>query len=131
MPLLIPITTSSTDREIDCLARNVYYEARGESKRGQLAVALVTLNRTEDARFPNTICGVVFQKNQFSWTHGFRQHKMNPQQWQKAKDAAWAAYLDRDILGKFRATHFHNLSSNPGWRMRRVARIGQHVFYSS
>jgi N-acetylmuramoyl-L-alanine amidase len=55
-------------KEIICLAQNVYHEARGEDIRGQKAVAHVTLNRVADDRWPQTICGVVYQPNQFSWT---------------------------------------------------------------
>lgn len=114
---------------MDCLARNIYFEARGESERGKLAVALVTLNRLDNQKFPKTICGVVFQPQQFSWTQEFKRVKLNPQQWQQAKDAAWAAYMNRDILGKFPATHFHNTTTKPTWNLKRVAKIGNHVFY--
>ena len=56
-------------RELRCLAQNIYFEARGERQAGQLAVGLVTMNRVNSKRFPNTVCKVVWQKRQFSWTH--------------------------------------------------------------
>ena len=60
---------ASTEKEIECLAKNIYYEARNQSSMGKLAVALVTFNRVKSIYFPNTICEVVWQKYQFSWTH--------------------------------------------------------------
>jgi N-acetylmuramoyl-L-alanine amidase len=57
----------ATDSEM-CLARNIYHEARGESRVDQIAVAHVVLNRTEHPRFPSTVCGVIHQRGQFSWT---------------------------------------------------------------
>jgi spore germination cell wall hydrolase CwlJ-like protein len=94
-------------------------------------VALVTINRTKSERFPSTICGVVYQKSQFSWTKNYAKVKINAVQWQQSKDAAMEAYMNNNILGKFTATHFHNLSVNPGWKLRRVAKIGNHIFYSA
>lgn len=57
-----------TDVDISCLVTNIYHEARGEADAGQLAVALVTLARAQDKRFANSVCGVIYQKNQYSWT---------------------------------------------------------------
>lgn len=128
--LLPPLTLQASDPEFDCLVRNVYQEARGESYKGKLAVALVTLNRTKSDRFPSTICGVVYQKSQFSWTKNYSKVKIHPVQWQAAKDAAFAAYMDNGILGNFYATHFHSKAVNPGWKLRKVATVGNHVFYS-
>lgn len=65
--LLIP--TLANANELMCLARNIYFEARGESEPGQFLVGFVTMNRVSDKRFPNTICGVVNQPNQFVWDH--------------------------------------------------------------
>jgi len=62
------IQAAKLDQETHCLAQNVYHEARGESWHGKMAVALVTLNRTEHWRFPKTICKVVYQPGQFTWT---------------------------------------------------------------
>lgn len=129
--MLAPLITlpQQQNNELFCLTQNVYYEARGEPKKGKLAVALVTLNRTEDKRFPPTVCGVVFQKKQFSWTKSYNKGGINMAQWALAKEAALEAYMDREVLGKFRATHFHNTSVNPQWKLRKVAKIGNHTFY--
>ena len=118
-------TLPSNNSEIDCLAKVVYYEARGESERGKLAVALATLNRLDNPRFPKTICEVVYQKNQFSWAK--RQSKSS--KWKTYRIVAQQAYDNRDILGDFQATHFHNLRVNPKWKLRFVARIDGHKFY--
>ena len=77
MTVLSPMLTefdmdgvAETDRdEIYCAAQNIYFESRGEPDIGQVAVALVVLNRVNDRRWPSTICDVVWQDKQFSWTH--------------------------------------------------------------
>ena len=131
MLLLSPLSLKAVDKEFDCLAKNVYYESRGEPTKGKLAVALVTLNRVEDPRFPKSICSVVYQKNQFSWTRDYKLQRLrvNSEQWQDAKEIAMQAYMDRGILGKFKATHFHNAQVSPRWKLRKVARINNHTFY--
>lgn len=117
------------DREFECLARNVYYEARGEPRNGKLAVALVTLNRVDNKNYPKNICDVVFQKYQFSWTANWKSSKLEKEQWKLSKDAAFEAYMNRNILGKFPATHYHNLTVKPKWGLKRFTRINNHIFY--
>ena len=65
---LMLLTTSIQASEIECLAKNIYFESRGEPEAGQFMVGFVTLNRMRDERWPNTICKVVYQRNQFEWT---------------------------------------------------------------
>ena len=127
--LFAPLQTVSKDRELDCLARNVYYESRGESREGKLAVALVTLNRADSPKYPNSICQVVYQKNQFSWTKKYAKINTNSIQWRQSKDAAIEAFMNREILGTFKATHFHSTKVSPRWKLRKVAKIGSHIFY--
>lgn len=128
--MLVPISSiHAIDTELHCLTKNVYYEAGGETRDGMLAVALVTLNRTEDTRFPSSICGVVYQKKQFSWTAKHNKVKINEKQWKIALEASNEAYINRDTLGVFKATHFHNTYVRPKWKLRRVAKIGNHIFY--
>mgnify|MGYP003434613088 FL=1 len=117
------------DKELDCLVRNVYFESRGEPQKGKIAVALVTLNRVDHPKYPKSICQVVYQKNQFSWTKGYKPTKVNPVQWQESKDAAMSAYMNRNVLGHFPAISFHNLSVNPRWKMQFTAQIKNHKFY--
>lgn len=120
----------ATENDITCLAKNIYHEARGESSKGKMAVALVTLNRAKDSRFPSTVCGVVYQKNQFSWTRKFKRSKVDQKAWDTALSVAINAYLNEHNLGAFRATHFHNKSVRPGWKLTYITTIGNHRFYS-
>lgn len=77
---------SSTKNEKTCLALNIYHEARGEGRIGQLLVGHVTLNRVEHENWPNNICQVVYQPNQFSWTRS-KNHKIDDQKsWEKIKE---------------------------------------------
>jgi spore germination cell wall hydrolase CwlJ-like protein len=116
-------------QEVQCLADNIYYESRGESFKGKLAVAVVTLNRTKSPDFPHTICGVVYQKDQFSWTR--TKHKITDfYAWTDSLLAASMAMEDSNVLGNFRATHYHNNTVSPAWGLRKVAKIGKHIFYS-
>lgn len=124
---------SAGDTEFDCLVRNVYYESKSEPRNGKLAVALVTLNRVDNPKYPNSICRVVYQKGQFSWTANKQllKQKINLEQWQAAKSAAIEAYMNRNALGLFSATHFHNYTVKPNWQLKLVAKIGNHKFYKA
>jgi spore germination cell wall hydrolase CwlJ-like protein len=123
-------------RDLDCLTDAVYYEARGETKRGQQAVATVVLNRVKNPKFPKTVCGVVFQRAaggcQFSFAcDGSMRRGREQDAWEDARRVAaraLAGYVLRDIGS---ATHFHTTDVAPQWgpRMLRVAQVGLHVFY--
>lgn len=107
------------DKAVQCLAKNVYHEARGEPTRGQLAVALVTLNRTYHDKFPSSVCSVVYEKSQFSWTN--KKLKVRDiKAWERAKDVAYKAIAEYDKFKHFKATHFHSTAVNPGWKLKRV-----------
>ena len=113
--------------EFNCLVTNIFYEARGESFKGKVAVGLVTLNRLKYMEYPDTICGVVFQKKQFSWTSVKQNRvKINEQVWLDCIDAAYKAILFR---GSFTATHYHNTSVRPKWGFKKLGQIGNHIFY--
>ncbi len=132
-------------KEIGCLARNVYYESRGESLQGQKAVALVTLNRAESPMFPNTICGVVNERKkvakrgvvcQFSWRcESHTNPKKHIKQSHESYQAAITAILDYDSLTQTLVTadtlFFHAAHVRPFWRKvkQRLARIDNHIFY--
>jgi N-acetylmuramoyl-L-alanine amidase len=125
-------TVKATNAEILCLAKNIYYEARGEPMHGKIAVAQVTLNRvTHRTEFQSSICGVVYAKHQFSWTN--EQHKEpRGEAWREAKELA-KAVLDGSVhIPQFKALYFHNLTVQPRWRKTKelVARIGNHIFYA-
>ena len=119
-------------RELDCLATGIYFESKGEPLAGQLAVGKVIANRAQSGgRFPSTYCGVLFQRGQFSFVHGRSlpsvPHGNN--QWQTA--VAIAKIVDQDLkessVGD--ALFFHARYVAPSWHMKRVASIGNHVFY--
>lgn len=107
------------------MVKNIYYEAGIEPFRGKVAVAEVTLNRVRDPRYPKTICGVVYQHKQFSWTLHPPKGKPDAQMWLECAQAAVVAYNNRTID----ATHYHNFSVNPAWGLKRLYVIGHHIFY--
>lgn len=123
-------------KQINCLARNIYFEARGEPAAGQMAVGLVTINRTKSRGYPKTICGVVHQKHQFSWlwdkkADHVRQHTIYARI-EAIAEKLYDQYYKESILPDlvYGATHFHNMTVNPAWRGKRLtAKIGRHKFY--
>ena len=125
-------TVKATKSEILCLAKNIYYEARGEPMRGKIAVAQVTLNRvTHRTEFQSNICGVVYAKNQFSWTNE-KLKAPSGAAWHEAQALAKEVLVGTVYLPEFKAIYFHNLTVKPQWRKTRelVARIGNHIFYA-
>lgn len=119
-------------RELECLATGIYFEAKSESLKGQLAVGQVIANRAESGgRFPSTYCGVLFQRGQFSFVHGHSLPHVShsSKQWQTA--VAIAKIVDQDlkepVVGN--ALFFHARYVSPGWHLKRVASIGNHVFF--
>ena len=119
-------------RELECLATGIYFEAKSEPLAGQLAVGQVIANRAQSGgRFPPSYCGVLFQRGQFSFVHGRSLPAVNHsnKQWQTA--VAVAKIVDQDLqespVGN--ALFFHARYVSPGWRMKRVAAIGNHIFY--
>ena len=125
-------TVKATKAELLCLAKNIYYEARGEPMHGKIAVAQVTLNRvTHRTEFQSSICGVVYAKHQFSWT--MEPHREpRGEAWREAQAIAKAVVVGTAHLPDFRALYFHNLTVKPQWNRTKelVARIGNHIFYA-
>ncbi len=124
-------------RDLECLTQAVYYEARGEARGGQQAVAQVVLNRVRHPAYPKSVCGVVFQGAryggcQFSFAcDGSVHRRVEISAWRRAETVA-AQALDGSVMsGVGSATHFHVVGLNPAWRnrMTQVALVGQHVFY--
>lgn len=128
-----------SEKELWCLATAIYFEARGESYRGQVAVAQVVLNRVKDHRYPETICGVVFQNQnrrnscQFSFAcDGIPETINDRQSWAQAEDIANRFTAGELYLTEVAdATHYHATYVRPAWapRMSKVTQIGLHVFY--
>jgi len=128
-------------RNLECLARNVYFEARGESVAGMVAVAEVTMNRKASRLFPDSVCGVVHEKKwdplrgrfvgAFSWTEFDSLPEPGGEAWQLAREVAEAVYYRRVAPSLQGALHFHATHIRPEWAKEKklVARIGRHVFY--
>jgi spore germination cell wall hydrolase CwlJ-like protein len=122
---------ATADEESECLARAVYWESRGEPLSGQLAVAEVVINRARSGRFAPTLCGVVRQPYQFSFVRrGYiPQPPLVSRDWQIAVAIARIASDRLAQGGAPQALFFHARRVNPGWRLTRVATVGNHVFY--
>lgn len=119
-------------RELECLATGIYFESKGEPLTGQLAVGKVIANRAASGgRFPGTYCGVLFQRGQFSFVHGGSLPSVahSNRQWQTA--VAVARIVDQRLQASSvgNALFFHARYVSPGWGLKRVASIGNHVFY--
>lgn len=120
--------------ELGCLAMNIYQEARGETEKGKLAVAAVTMNRVKNKYYPNTVCGVVWQKKQFSWTDlKIKYHVIrNTRAWEKAIIIAQRFMDGDDWTGVGKATHYHATTVSPNWKSEDhlIAQVGNHLFYA-
>ena len=126
-------TDAPMSAELRCLAGAVYFEARGEELAGQLAVAQVIVNRTEDGRFPRSYCGVVAQPGQFSFMRGSRMPRVpeGTAAWDRA--VAVAQIADKGLWESEAegAVFFHASRVRPGWSRTktRLAQIDTHIFY--
>jgi N-acetylmuramoyl-L-alanine amidase len=118
------------DREADCLARAIYFESKGEPLAGRLAVAQVIINRATSGRFPATLCGVVKQPSQFSFVRGGLFPAIREKgQWREAVAIAHIAVNDLWQGPAAKALYFHAKRVSPNWGKRRVAAVGNHIFY--
>jgi spore germination cell wall hydrolase CwlJ-like protein len=132
------VMTADT-KQLWCLSTAIYFEARGESYRGQVAVAQVVLNRVKDHRYPSTICGVVYQNQtrrnscQFSFAcDGIPERINDEKSWIQAEEIANKVTSGELYLTEVAdATHYHASYVRPAWapRMTKVTQIGLHIFY--
>ncbi len=129
---------ASGDENWKCLAEALYFEARGESVKGQFAVAEVILNRVESSRFPNSLCGVIKQgtgrKYQCQFTYTCDGHKeiiSEKQAYERVSKVARAAIDGVSVGLTDGATHYHTKAVRPSWSRvyKETARIGVHIFY--
>lgn len=118
-------------RELQCLAGAVYFEAKSESLAGQLAVGRVIVARAKSGRFPDSYCGVVFQPSQFSFVRGQSMPAVtkNSRQWKNAVAIAQIAHSNAWANPVDGALYFHAAYVSPGWRLKRLGRVDNHVFY--
>ena len=134
------VSATEKIRSLDCLTRNIYWEAASEPFEGKVAVAQVTLNRMQSGKFADSVCGVVYQKNvfyekvvcQFSW-YCEGNHKMKPIHkplWRESEEVAKKVLLEGFRLpGLKNALYYHADYVNPGWQLPKIDQIGRHIFY--
>jgi N-acetylmuramoyl-L-alanine amidase len=121
----------SLSAEERCLAGAVYFESKGESLPGQLAVARVVMARAKSGRFPSTLCGVVYQKSQFSFVRGGGMPPIatGSQHWRNAVAISKIALNDAWKSPVEGALFFHARRVSPGWRLTRLGSVDNHIFY--
>jgi len=134
----VPVSTFLPAQQ-KCLAEAVYFEARSESLKGQVAVAQVVLNRVRNPAYPDTVCGVVYQnvkwynRCQFSFACDGKRHRVTERRyWRIAQDVARAASAGQIWLAEIgSSTHYHAVYVRPRWAhmMDKMQKIGQHIFY--
>jgi len=145
LPTPMPVMTPELRKEQECLAKNIYFEAKNEPLEGKLAVAQVTRNRVESEQYPDTYCAVVWQQTknkktgkrvaQFSWTlDGKPDTPRNLTAYEEALEIAERVLLHgetSDIIDSS-VLFYHATYVRPNWsrRLERVAKIGLHIFYA-
>lgn len=132
--------SKESKQQVDCLAENIYHEAKSEPVKGQIAVALVTINRVVDDRFPKDICLVVKQRTksgdriicQFSWHCMKVRLNRNSETYQQVLKRAIHVYLNYNLIDDFTkgSLYFHADHVNPRWNLRKTVQIGRHIFYT-
>jgi spore germination cell wall hydrolase CwlJ-like protein len=134
------VTAAEQTRQLECLTRNIYWEAASEPFEGKVAVAQVTLNRMQSGKFPDSVCGVVYQKNvfyervvcQFSW-YCEGNHKVkavHKPMWRESEEVAKKVLLEGFRLPSLqKALYYHADYVNPGWNHPKIEKIGRHIFY--
>jgi spore germination cell wall hydrolase CwlJ-like protein len=132
------VTAKERERQLDCLAINIYREAGYEPFEGKVAVAQVTMNRVEDPQFPNDVCAVVYQKTtaiktvcQFSWycdtVH--RNRPLGPG-YDESYEVAKKVLLEGFRLPSLESALFYHADYvNPNWKLDRITKVGTHIFY--
>jgi spore germination cell wall hydrolase CwlJ-like protein len=134
------VSTADRTRQLDCLTRNIYWEAASEPFEGKVAVAQVTMNRVASGQFGEGVCGVVYQQNnylgkivcQFSWvceaTHKIRP--IYPALYRESEEVAKKVLLENFRLSTMRdALYFHGDYVSPNWGKKKISQIGRHIFY--
>ena len=134
------VSTTEKIKQLDCLTRNIYWEAASEPFEGKVAVAQVTMNRLESGRFASSVCGVVYQRNiiyekvicQFSWAceTAHKVKPIHPPLWRESEEVAKKVLLENFRLpGLQKAMYYHADYVSPGWKKPKIDKIGHHIFY--
>lgn len=129
-------TVQALEKEAECLAKNIYYEARNQSTTGKLAVALVTLNRVESPKYPETICEVVWEEKQFSWTHdGKPDNPYELDKYESIKNLTLDLLNDLPSYKDFTegSLHYHADYVSPCWSKlsEPTVVVNDHLFYNN
>ena len=121
---------------IECATVNLYHESRSESDISNTMILFVMLNRVDDKRYPNTLCEVVFQRKQFSWTHDGKSDKINDiNQYKRLYKLSERVIMNKELIQSLSegVTHYHTKAINPYWSKSRdmeyVTTLDNHVFY--
>lgn len=131
----LSISLQASEKEAECLAKNIYYEARDQGIKGKIAVGLVTLNRVKSSKYPETICRVVWQNKQFSWTHDGKSD--NPYELDKYEDVKKITKNLLENIDSYQdftegSLYYHTDYISPCWSRlsKPVVSIKKHVFYN-
>jgi len=136
----VVVTAKDRDRQLECLARNIYFEAGRESFEGKVAVAQVTINRSQSGKFPEDICAVVYQKTvfaervvcQFTWycENSGPNRSIYKETYNESYEVAKRVLLEGYRLPSLgEAIYYHATYVSPNWGKPRIAQIGNHIFY--
>ena len=122
-----------TKNDLDCLTKNIYYEARGENTSGKFAVAHVTVNRLKTGYWGNSICKVVYAKKQFSWTLAKKLPRPDSKLWAESEQIARKVLAGHRVRGLTKSLYYHaTYIKDPKWAdsKHEAGQIGNHVFYN-
>lgn len=122
-----------SDKELDCLTKNIYYEAGIEDRTGKYAVATVTVNRMITGRWGGDLCKVVYAPKQFSWTSNKRLPKPYTDLWAESHQIARDVLNGARIRGLADSLFYHaTYIKQPKWAddNEYVVTIGRHIFYN-
>ena len=136
------VSIKTREKQLDCMAMNIYREAGYEPFEGKVAVAQVTMNRVKDGRFGDDVCGVIYQKSvimdrvvcQFSWAcdSAAKTRPINASAYNESYEVAKKVLLEGFQLSVLKdALYYHADYVNPRWALPKIGKIGQHVFYKA
>ena len=134
------VTAAEKTKQLECLTRNIYWEAASEPFEGKVGVAQVTMNRVQSGKFATSVCGVVYQKNvfyekvvcQFSWycENASKIRPIHKEMWKESEEVAKKVLLENFRLPSLKnALYYHADYVNPGWQKPKIDKIGRHIFY--
>lgn len=139
-PDYVQTEAREVQKQLECMSKNIYWEAANEPFEGKVAVAQVTMNRVNSGKFPDSVCGVVYQKTsfisnvvcQFSWFCE-STHKTKPvyqKLYNESEEVAKMVMLEGFRLPNLKqALYYHADYVNPRWKKDKVTQIGHHIFY--